>query len=35
VSQENVQLIRQSIRRFAELDFEGLREDYKILATTG
>jgi len=28
MSQENVDLIRQSIRRFAELDFEGLRRDY-------
>jgi ketosteroid isomerase-like protein len=29
MSQENVEFIRQSIRRFAELDFEGLGEDYR------
>jgi ketosteroid isomerase-like protein len=28
MSQENVDFVRQSIRRFAERDFEGLREDY-------
>jgi ketosteroid isomerase-like protein len=28
MSQENVEFIRQSIRRFADRDFEGLREDY-------
>jgi ketosteroid isomerase-like protein len=28
MSQENVEFIRQSIRRFAEGDFDGLRQDY-------
>jgi ketosteroid isomerase-like protein len=28
MSQENVEFIRQSVRRFADRDFEGLREDY-------
>jgi len=28
MSEENVEFIRQSIRRFAELDFEGLHDDY-------